>query len=194
VRIADLFNPKPRPLNSRNGKVYLRKKITGKPTVETPEIPDEWKDDLSSTKARVGEYYLPGLGKTYLDPEFADRLGAFLQKTKAKVISLGFESGYRDQVKQDALKNDPTAITSAEHSLHSAGRGVDIAKSQWKGMTAQARAAVLEAAKEAGLSWGGYFSKPDPIHFYSDPGTDRRRLIDKFSHAIAASREEIPDR
>jgi hypothetical protein len=165
----------------------------GKSANEMPDIPDDWNASRGN-KPEVGEYYLPGLGKTYLHPEFADKVGDFIEKTKARGISLGFASGYRDQDKQDALQKDPTAITPAQHSLHSAGRGVDIVKSQWKGMDAQTHAAVLEAAKDAGLSWGGDFSKPDPVHFYSDPGTDRRQLIDNFSRAVAAFQGEIPDR
>ncbi len=166
----------------------------GKSAAEMPDIPDDWKDTSSDTKPEVGEYYLPGLGATYLHPEFANKVGDFIQKAKEQGISLQFESGYRDQAKQDALHNDPTAITPAQHSLHSAGRGVDIVKSEWKKMDTRAHAAVLEAAKDAGLNWGGHFSKPDPVHFYSDPGTDRRQLIDNFSRAVAASRGEIPDR
>ena len=162
----------------------------GKSTVAMPDIPDEWKDTSSNAKAEVGQYYLPGVGPTYLNPEFADKIGDFIQRAKARGISLRFESGYRDQEKQDGLKTDPTAITPARHSLHSAGQGVDIANP----MVGRTRAAILEAAKDAGLSWGGHFSKPDPVHFYSDPGTERRQLIDNFSRAVAASRGEIPDR
>ena len=163
----------------------------GKSASKMPNIPDDW-NDMPETQADVGEYYLPGLGRTYLDPGFADKVGDFIQKAKDKGISVEFDSGYRDQAKQDALQNDPTAITPAQHSLHSAGRGVDIAK--WSDMDAPTHTAILEAAKDAGLSWGGDFSKPDPVHFYSDPGTDRRQLIDNFSRAVAASRGEIPDR
>lgn len=163
----------------------------GKPTAEMPDIPDEWKDDPSNAKAEVGQYYLPGVGPTYLNPEFADKVGDFIQKAREQGVSLQFTSGYRDQAKQDDLRDNPTAITPARDSLHSAGRGVDIS---WKGVDKAAAGKVLEAAKAAGLSWGGDFSKPDPVHFYSDPGTDRRQLIDNFSRAVAASRGEIPDR
>ena len=162
----------------------------GKSTVEMPDIPADWNDDSSSADAKVGEYYLPGLGRTYLDPGFADKVGDFIQKAKKQGISLQFASGYRDQEKQDGLRTDPTAITPARHSLHSAGRGVDIANP----MVGRTQTAILEAAKDAGLSWGGDFSKPDPVHFYSDPGTDRRQLIDNFSRAVAAFHGEIPDR
>ena len=71
---------------------------------------------------------------------------------------------------------------------------MDIVNADWRNMDERSHAAVLQAAKDAGLSWGGDFSKPDPVHFYSDPGTDRRQLIDNFSRAVAAFREQIPDR
>jgi len=163
----------------------------GKSAAAMPDIPENWKDNSSDANAEAGQYYLPGLGPTYLDPEFADKLGDFIQKSKDQGISLQFTSGYRDQAAQDALHDNPTAITPARDSLHSAGRGVDIS---WKGLDKAAASKVLEAAKAAGLSWGGNYSKPDPVHFYSDPGTDRRQLIDNFSRAVAASRGEIPDR
>lgn len=163
----------------------------GKSTAAMPEIPDSWKDAPANTRAEVGAYYLPGVGRTYLAPEFADKVGDFIQGAKAQGISLEFTSGYRDQDKRDTLHDNPTAITPARHSLHSAGRGVDIS---WKGMDKPAAGKVLDAAKAAGLSWGGDFSKPDPVHFYSDPGTDRRQLIDNFSRAVAAFRGEIPGR
>jgi D-alanyl-D-alanine dipeptidase len=166
----------------------------GKSTAAMPDIPDSWKDTPADTKAEVGEYYLPGVGKTYLHPEFADRVGDFIQRAQAQGVSLQFVSGYRDQAKQNTLHNAPTATTPAEYSLHSAGRGVDITKSNWKGMNAPTRAAVVKGAKDAGLSWGGDYSKPDERHFYSDPGTDRRQLIDNFSRGIAAFQGEIPDR
>ena len=163
----------------------------GKSTVEMPDIPDDWKNTSSDTKADVGQYYLPGLGKTYLAPDFADKVANFMQRAKDQGISLRFTQGYRDQAAQDALHNDPSAITPAHNSLHYAGRGVDI---HWYGLGTAAQNKVVDAAKAAGLSWGGDYSKPDPVHFYSDPGTDRRALIDNFSRAIAASQGEIPDR
>jgi len=58
------------------------------------------------------------------------------------------------------------------------------------------QATVLSDAAAAGLSWGGMFKKPrpDPVHFYSDPGTDRRQLIDRFGQSVTAFRNRIPDR
>lgn len=163
----------------------------GKPSIEMPDVPDSWKD-TAPAQPEVGEYYLPGLGPTYLNPDFADKVGNFIQNAKAQGVSLQFDSGYRDQAKQDVLQKDPAAITPARHSLHSAGLGVDVAS--WKDMDAQTHGVVLDAAKNASLSWGGNFSKPDPVHFYSDPGTDRRQLIDNFSRAVAAFRGQTPDR
>jgi hypothetical protein len=163
----------------------------GKSTAAMPDIPDSWKDVQPDIKAEVGEYYLPGVGRTYLNPEFADKVGDFIQRAQTQGVSLEFTSGYRDQGKQDILRGDPTAITPARHSLHSAGRGVDIS---WQGVNKADENKILEAAKGAGVSWGGNFRQPDSVHFYTDPGTDRSQLIDNFSRAVAALRQEIPDR
>ncbi|HKU64418.1 MAG TPA: M15 family metallopeptidase [Rhizomicrobium sp.] len=164
----------------------------GKPSIETPDVPDDWRDIKAADKPEVGEYYLPGAGRTYLNPEFAGKVADLIQRARNQGISLQFSSGYRTQAGQDELKNDPTAITPARHSLHSAGRSVDV--SNWSKLGTDAQNKVLEAAKAAGLDWGGRFRRPDRPHFYSDPGTDRQRLIDSFAQSIAAFRSQIPDR
>lgn len=164
----------------------------GKPSIETPDVPDDWTDVKAADKPAVGEYYLPGVGKTYLNPEFAGKVADLIQRSRNQGISLQFSSGYRTQAKQDEVRRDPTAITPARHSLHSAGRGVDIGN--WSVLGEDAQNKVLEAAKAAGLDWGGRWRTPDRPHFYSDPGTDRRQLIDNFTRAIAAFRSQIPDR
>ncbi len=40
------------------------------------------------------------------------------------------------------------------------------------------RAIILKSAQDAGLSWGGNFSKPDFPHFYVDPGGRTAKIID----------------
>lgn len=162
----------------------------GKSALLMPDEPEHW-SDAGSAKPQVGEYILPSLGRTYLHPEFADRVGDFIQRAKDKAINLRFSEGYRDEAAQAAMRRNPEAITPAENSLHSAGRGVDI---HWRWMDPAAQRNVVDAAKEAGLSWGGDWRTPDRPHFYLDPGTDRRQLIDNFSRAVAAFRSQIPDR
>jgi len=97
----------------------------GKTSAQLPDIADDWKDSMSA-KPEAGEYYLPGLGQTYLNPEFADKVDDFIQRTKDQGVALRFSEGYRDQAAQDAMRRNPNAITPAQNSLHSAGRGVDI--------------------------------------------------------------------
>jgi hypothetical protein len=176
-----------------------------------PESPPELNDaghaadgpDRQSAAARptqndgpgVGEYYLPGLGTTYLEPHFADKVADFMLRTNDHGIPLQFTSGYRDPAKQAGLKNDPGAVTPADASLHSAGRGVDINNS-WHKLNPAQQVTVLSDAAAAGLGWGGQFIKPapDPGHFYYDPGTDRHQLIDRFTQSVTALRSRIPDR
>ena len=140
---------------------------------------------------QAGEYYLPGVGKTYLDPQFADKVGALVTKAQSQNIPLTFSSGYRDRARQAGLKNDPNAITPAKDSLHSAGRAVDV---NWGALSQADRDNLVADAASAGLSWGGNFRTPDRRHFFSDPGTDRNLLIDNFSRAIAGLQNGIPDR
>ncbi len=43
----------------------------------------------------------------------------------------------------------------------------------------QQRKVILDAANDAGLSWGGTFSKkPDYPHFYYDPGGRTQKIVD----------------
>lgn len=52
---------------------------------------------------------------------------------------------------------------------------------------------VLMAAYEAGLSWGGWFNDPDPIHFYVDPtGGDREKraaLVERVQKEYNSAKE-----
>lgn len=125
---------------------------------------------------------LPGLGDSYLDSGMASRVDAWTQNASTQGVNLTFNSAFRDQGAQNALQNDPNAITPASLSLHSAGFAVDVNYSSLRnipgGLTGdQQRAIILQTAEQAGLSWGGTFRTPDPPHFYFDPGGDRRQLI-----------------
>lgn len=139
----------------------------------------------------AGQYYLSGLGPTYLDPKFADRLGNFMADLRTQNIEPQFVSGYCDTTKQASLPKDPTATTPAKLSLHSTGQAVDI---YLKGLDEPTRMAILSAPSRAGLGWGGNFRAPDPNHFYFDPGGDRQQRIDNFSTAVRSLQDQIPDR
>jgi len=43
---------------------------------------------------------------------------------------------------------------------------------------------IRNAAAGAGLSWGGNFTTPDPVHFYFDPGGNRTMLINNFTGQV----------
>lgn len=60
-------------------------------------------------------------------------------------------------------------------SLHEAGFAVDV---DWSEIPESKRKTVVENAKAAGLSWGGKFRDPDPVHFYKEvPGGRGNRPI-----------------
>src|SRR5439155_4341371 len=109
---------------------------------------------------------LPGVGPTYLDSTFVPTVDAFVQAARDAGVNPTFASAFRDPDKQQSLKNDPNATTPADVSLHSAGFAVDVSLA---GLSKGERDALVQAADDVGLSWGGRFNKPDPGHFFHDP-------------------------
>jgi hypothetical protein len=104
-------------------------------------------------------------------------------------VTIKFNSAFRAQDKQNSLRGDPTAITPARQSLHSAGFAVDVNYSSLRnipgGLTGdQQRTILKDTAADAGLSWGGNFRTPDPPHFFRDPGGDRSKLIDEAGRQV----------
>ena len=61
-----------------------------KSSIEMPDMPDTWRDAEAATKPEVGEYYLPGVGRTYLNPEFAGKVAGLIQRAGDQGISLKF--------------------------------------------------------------------------------------------------------
>ncbi len=101
----------------------------------------------------------------------------FIQKAQDQGVDLKFNYAYRTPGVQAALRNNPTAITPAKESLHSCGFAVDI---NFKSRPKAEQRKILDAARDAGLDWGGNFSrKPDWPHFYIDPGFSRKEKIDQ---------------
>jgi LAS superfamily LD-carboxypeptidase LdcB len=120
---------------------------------------------------------LPGRPGSYLDSEFAPEVDAFVRYAREAGHELSFSSAYRPQEGQDDLITSGKGRMPAKHSLHSAGLAVDIG--DFDGFAESKKLAIRKAAERAGLSWGGTFG--DTIHFYLDPGHDRRELIDNFT-------------
>jgi hypothetical protein len=148
--------------------------------------------NLGGAGAPVGRYVLPGIGVAYLDPDFADKVGDFIGKMQAAGIPLQITQAYRSPEQQAVVRNDPTAITPAQHSLHSTGNAIDINIQKIK-MDPAMLARTVQLAASSGLQWGGNFRKPDPVHFYSDPGGNRVDNIDRFSRDIEDYKRAIPD-
>jgi hypothetical protein len=118
---------------------------------------------------------LPGMGDTYLDQSMVPKVNAFIANAAAHGVDLHFNSAFRTPDGQERLRHDPSAITPAEHSLHSAGFAVDV---NYSTVTSEAQRAIIRtAAHDAGLSWGGNFQRHDPPHFYADPPVDRNTAI-----------------
>ena len=131
---------------------------------------------------------LPGLPRTYIDNEFKPRVLDFIQNARTAGVELKFNYAYRTPALQAALRNNPTAITPAKQSLHSCGFAVDI---NFRSRSEEDQRKILKAARDAGLSWGGDFKKPDWPHFYTDPGFSRTEKINNSYQEFNQLRREM---
>jgi RHS repeat-associated protein len=110
---------------------------------------------------------LPGLGKTYLDSSFYPLVQNWINANSAAGISVRFTSAFRTTAHQGNMGAGAITPAAPGHSLHEAGFAVDIS---WSSLSSANQATVLQNAGTSGLSWGGNFTRPDPVHFYNDPG------------------------
>jgi RHS repeat-associated protein len=133
---------------------------------------------------------LPGLRRVYLDDSFIPIVQALITANNQAGINVTFSSAFRSTLRQQNLQSNPNAITPARagHSLHEAGFAVDI---NWSSLNCTQRNIVLQNAINAGLSWGGRFSSPDPVHFYRDPG-NREQLIQEAQREYIRLTTPIP--
>lgn len=115
---------------------------------------------------------LPGLGEAYLDSSMIGIVNFFVFNAKEYGINVTFSGAFRDTEKQSTLNNSNS--TTPGNSLHEAGYAVDI---NWRRIPENSRGLVVDAAAHAGLSWGGDFNKPDPVHFYMNPEGSRPDAI-----------------
>jgi hypothetical protein len=130
---------------------------------------------MSGPQTHLVPVTLPGRGDTFLDQSMVPKIHAFVEEAHKRGVDIRFNSAYRSPEQQERLHRDPTAITPAAHSLHSAGFAVDV--EGFMRMSAHDQKAVREAAETAGLKWGGGFHHSDPVHFYADPPIDRNTAI-----------------
>jgi RHS repeat-associated protein len=120
---------------------------------------------------------LPGIGDTFLDDSFVPLVKKWTTLNGGSGIDVSFTEAFRCTAYQAGLASNPNAITPAPpgSSLHEAGFAVDIA---WSRIPQDLQPTVVANAQLAGLNWGGYFRKPDRVHFYNSPG-GRKQLIKK---------------
>ncbi|VTU46443.1 Filamentous hemagglutinin (plasmid) [Variovorax sp. SRS16] len=114
---------------------------------------------------------LPGYGDAYVDPRMATALEDWMGLAADQGVTITFNSSFR-------VSGQPVSgavyTPAGDSSLHNAGLAVDVRYGKLEdisgGLTAdQQRAILRDTAAQAGLSWGGNFSKPDDVHFYIDP-------------------------
>ncbi|MDN3649177.1 M15 family metallopeptidase [Reinekea marina] len=139
--------------------------------------------ELAPYQGRLVPVKLPGVGDTYLDRDFKENVEDFISSAGGKGVNVSVNSAYRTpEYQKNVIGTDPNSITPATNSLHSARLAIDVNYSSLSdiegGLTGdKQREAIKQAANDAGISWGGYFNKPDKPHFYVDPGIDRKELI-----------------
>jgi uncharacterized Zn-binding protein involved in type VI secretion len=129
----------------------------------------------AASRTQLVRVDLPGLGASYLDESFAVRVEQFISGAASRGVDLHFNSAFRTPEHQAALRNDPTAITPADTSLHSCGFAVDV---NYSVLPAAQQQIIRDAASAAGLSWGGDFRTPDPPHFFMEAPIDRAAAVD----------------
>ena len=118
---------------------------------------------------------LPGLGNTYIDSSMVGPISAFVDNAAQAGVDVVFSSAFRTTKTQMALNSQNSTTPAAPGtSLHEAGYAIDI---HWRQIPASDRQAVVDAAAEAGLLWGGHFRRRDPVHFYMNPHVRRSRAI-----------------
>jgi RHS repeat-associated protein len=132
---------------------------------------------VDPTGLKLCRVTLPGLGNTSLDDSFIPSVQKWIKLNEAAGIDVNFTEAFRTTAYQKGLAGNPNATTPAKagFSLHEAGFAVDIS---WKRLTDAQQDTVLNNADAAGLDWGGDFRKPDPVHFYHDPGKRAKRIRD----------------
>ena len=131
------------------------------------------------------QYKLKGMASAYVDDEFAPILEKWIELAKSKGVEIKFNEAFRSTEYQSSLSTNPFAITPAKagSSLHEAGFAVDVNFERLTdipgGLTKKEQQQILlDSAKQAGLSWGGNFSKPDFPHFYFDPGSRTQKILE----------------
>jgi len=134
--------------------------------------PVDFTDPLGLKLCRIR---LQGMGDAYIDDSIIPLVRNWIALNEAVPISVNFTEAFRLSAYQAALSSNPNVITPATpgSSLHEAGFAVDIA---WSRIPKNLRPLVVSNAQRSGLNWGGEFKKPDPVHFYYDPG-NRKQLI-----------------
>jgi len=104
--------------------------------------------------------------KFFFAPDFAKSLVAAFSELNEHGIEPQINSGFRSVGDQTGLRKDGAGKNPVAKgtSLHQAGYAVDI-----NGTGDPQFKTIRRVMKKHGFSWGGYFKKPDPPHFFMNP-------------------------
>ena len=123
----------------------------------------------------------------YLHPTIVEKVTGFMDELFRSRVPVKITEAFRTKDMQGLVEGNEYGGVAPGSSLHEAGYAIDI---NWNHLTDPQRALTLELARKHGLSWGGNFRKPDPVHFYVDPFGS---LADRAA-AIRAAPQEYDDK
>ena len=113
---------------------------------------------------------LPGMGADYIDGSVRDRAYQFVNNMIQKGLRPNFDSAYRSPQRQAEIRK--TTPNAASQSLHGIGTALDLQHGWWMSLSQAQKQQVVDAAGQAGWSWGGNFrvnAGKEQNHFYIDP-------------------------
>lgn len=100
-------------------------------------------------------------------------------------MPLKFLSGYRSPAYLEYMPLHPketgVIYPPAKNSLHQAGLAIDV---DYLGQNDATRQIILDAAKRAGLNWGGAYGDPNHFDFDPAPGVNRDPPIRNFVEKV----------
>ena len=136
--------------------------------------------------------HLPGKPNAYIDSDFLPSVQHWLNDNSADGVNVTVTSAFRTAASQASPGSNwttPAPASGPMASLHMAGWAVDIGISR---LTSTQRATVIANASANGISWGGNFNHPDPVHFYIDPGNRTQHINDAQKDYNNGNVQECP--
>lgn len=118
---------------------------------------------LDAAPAKVDPKGMPVL--MYVDDKVHTQFTGFLMDLQDWGIDVKVTDAFRTNGMQAQLTGNKLGGAPYGEGLHEAGFAIDI---NWRSLNVDQQKFVLERSRAWGLSWGGPFKVPDPVHFFVD--------------------------